>query len=239
MTLIAVTSMHNYKDHRSSLSDNYIEALELAGGIPVILPPSLSPEASVQALKKMDGLLLSGGPDLSPLYFGQQPQPHLRSIDALRDQQEIALIKAAREQGMPIFAICRGIQVLNAVLGGTITQHIDETLPGAIQHSQKAPQWHRHHHITIKSETMLASILGEGTIGVNSYHHQVVDKVAPGLMVSAVAPDGLVEAVECASPWTLAVQWHPEMMWRRHGEFLRLFEAFVTACGGGDNEYAS
>lgn len=232
MTLVAVTCMHNHKDKRSSLSDGYIEGLERAGAIPIILPPSLSPQASVKALQRADGLLLSGGPDMSPLYFGQQPRPGLGSIDAYRDEQEIALVKEAYKLGLPMFGICRGIQIINAVLGGTIIQHHEPQGEEGIQHRQSAPGWHRHHHVEVKQGSLLAGALGEGPMGVNSYHHQVVDKIAPGLTICATSPDGLVEAIESTKPWILGVQWHPEMMWQRHPEFLRLFELFAAACRG-------
>jgi len=224
--------MHNHGERRSSISDGYIEALEAVGTTPVVLPPSMSPEASARALQRMDGLLLSGGPDMSPLYFDQQPRPNLGSIDAYRDEQEIAMVKEAYKLGLPIFGICRGVQIINAVLGGTIHQHIYPDGPDAIQHRQSAPGWHRHHHIEVRPGTILASAIGEGCIGVNSYHHQVVEKIAPGLVISATSPDGLVEAIEATRPWILGVQWHPEMMWQRYPEFLRLFEVFAAACKG-------
>lgn len=231
MTLVAVTSMHNRKDSRCSLSDAYIQAMESAGIIPVILSPCLSPEASVMALHRMDGLLLSGGTDMSPLHYGQQPRPGLGSIDSYRDEQEIALVREATKLGLPIFGICRGIQVINAVLGGTITQHISKD-GEAIQHEQNAAGWHRHHHVEITPGTMLASIFGAGDIGVNSYHHQAVDQLAPGLVVSAISPDGVIEGVESTNPWILGVQWHPELMVNRHREFLGLFKVFAEACKG-------
>jgi putative glutamine amidotransferase len=230
MAVIAVTCKYSNQDELSFIKDGYIQALEQAGGLPVVLPPSLSPAASVKALDKMDGLLLSGGDDLSPLIFAQQPHPRLGEVDALRDEQEFALVKAALKLGLPIMGICRGLQVINAALGGTILQHINEDDVKAIQHRQNAPGWHRHHHVRIHPETMLAEALGHGDVGVNSFHHQAVDKVPPGLTISAVSPDGLVEALECREPWILAVQWHPERMFARHPEFLRLFELFCNQC---------
>ena len=232
MTLIALTCMHSHKDRRSSLSDSYIEALEPTGVTPVVLPPSLSPQASARALQGMKGLLLTGGVDMSPLRFGQQPDPGLGSIDAYRDEQEIAMVQEALRLGLPMFGICRGVQVINAVLGGTIVQHLSSDVPQAIQHNQRGAGWNPHHHIEVKPGTVLASALGEGTIGVNSFHHQVVDKLAPGLVASATSPDGMVEAIEGIDPWVLGVQWHPELMWQRYPKFLRLFEIFAAACKG-------
>ena len=169
---------------------------------------------------------------MSPLFFGQQPKPNLGNIEAYRDEQEIALVKEAHLLGLPMFGICRGMQVINAVLGGTILQHLSSEGSDAIGHNQKAVGWHRHHHIDVISGSILASALGEGIIGVNSFHHQGVEKLAPGLVVSATSPDGLVEAIEGTDPWILGVQWHPEIMWQRYPEFVRLFEVFAAACRG-------
>lgn len=230
MPLIAVTCRHSHQQGVSHIQDAYVQAVEKAGGLPVVLPPSLSPAASVDILSRMDGLFLSGGSDLSPSFFGKPPHPRLGEVEALRDEQEIALVKAALGLGLPIFGICRGMQVINAALGGTILQHIDEDRVGAIQHRQEAPGWHRHHQVEIVPGTMLAAALGPGAIGVNSFHHQVVDQVAPGLTISAASPDGLVEAFESREPWILGVQWHPERMIARYPEFLGLFELFCSQC---------
>ncbi len=231
MTLIAVTCSHSHKDQRSSLSDAYVHALEQAGATPVILPPSLSPSKSARVLERMDGVLFSGGPDMSPL-IGHQPQPNLGTIDPYRDEQEGAMFEAARKLSLPILGICRGMQVINILMGGTIVQHLETHREKAIQHQQNAPGWHRHHHVEIKGGTILANILGEGAIGVNSYHHQAVGEIAQGLQVSAVAPDGVVEGIECSTPWILGTQWHPEMMFKKYDEFLGIFETFVAACRG-------
>lgn len=232
MIYIAVTGTHNHKDGYSSINDSYVKALEEAGAIPVMLPTSLSPEKSVQALERMDGLLFSGGPDMSPLYFGQQPQPDLGSVDHIRDEQEIALFKAALERGLPMLGICRGIQVLNVLMGGTIIQHLGANRENAIQHKQLAPSIYPHHLVEIRGGTIVGKALGEGTIAVNSCHHQAVGQVAPGLTVSAVAPDGVVEAIESVSPWILGIQFHPERLYPRQRKFLNVFHAFVAACRG-------
>jgi putative glutamine amidotransferase len=229
---IAVTSTHNHKEGYSSLNDSYVQALEAAGAIPVILPVSLSPEKSAQALARMDGLFFSGGPDISPLRFGQQPQPDLGSVDHIRDEQEAALFKAALERGLPMMGICRGIQVLNVMMGGTVIQHLGADRENAIQHRQLAPSIYPHHHVEVQGGTILAEALGEGTFAVNSCHHQAVGKVAPGLKVGAVAPDGVVEAIESVSPWILGIQFHPERLYPQQGKFLNVFHAFVAACRG-------
>lgn len=232
MKTVVVTSWHREESQRSFIQDGYVQALEKVGLLPLVLSPALSPAASIKALGLADGLLLSGGDDLAPLHFGKQPAANLGYVDARRDHQELALVAEARRLQLPIFAICRGMQVVNAALGGTIIQHLWQNLPEAMQHRQKAPRWHRHHHVDIIEGTILASALGAGTVGVNSFHHQALDRIAPGLAVSATAPDGVVEAIEQHNPWLLAVQWHPEVMWQQYPEFLELFRVFALACGG-------
>jgi len=207
--------------------------LEKAGAIPVVLPPSLSPEKSVLALERMDGILFSGGPDMSPLLKGNQPGPNFGYIHPERDAQEAALFKAARERNLPMMGICRGIQVINLLMGGTVVQHLDPSRENAIQHQQQAPSWYGHHHVDIPAGTILAQALGvDGTIAVNSFHHQAVGEVAPGLRASAIAPDGVVEAIESTSPWILGTQFHPEKLYPKYGEFLNIFRTFVAACRG-------
>lgn len=232
MATIAITCMHNYQGGYSRISDGYIKAIEQAGGGPIVLPPALSPSAGVKLLSLADGLLLTGGNDLSPFLYGREPHPQLGDGAVRRDEQEPLLIKEALRLGLPILGVCRGMQIINVTLGGTIIQHINQEGPEAIQHRQNSPGWRRHHHVDIKSGTRLAGILGSGAIGVNSHHHQAVEKLAPGLEVSAYAPDGTIEAVESASPWITGVQWHPEMMFEHYPEFLKIFQAFVAACAG-------
>lgn len=232
MTLIAITCRHSFADGFSLIEDEYIQALEEAGGQPLVLPPSLSPRASVATLAYARGLLLSGGNDLAPLIFGEQPHPKLETVDAQRDEQEMALVEEALKLGLPILGICRGMQTINVALGGGIIQHIEGTGDDAIQHRQKAPGWHRHHQVDVLPNTLLGSVLGEGAIGVNSYHHQAVAALGRGLTVSAWSPDGLAEAIESKNPWILGVQWHPERMYSRHREFLQIFSAFITAAKG-------
>ena len=233
MATIAVTCGHSYQKEASQIGSAYIEAVEQAGGLAVVIPPSLSPTAGAKVLNQVDGLLLTGGNDLSPFLYGQQPHPQLGDLDPFRDELEPVLVKEAVGRGIPVLGICRGMQVTNASLGGTIVQHIDQSSAKAIQHRQNPPGWRRHHHVDVKGGTRLASILGEGVIGVNSHHHQAVDKLAPSLKISALAPDGVIEAFESDSPWILGVQWHPEIMIKRYPEFLKIFISFIAACSGG------
>lgn len=233
MTFVAVTCSHSYKEERSYINDSYVQALEEAGAIPILLPPSLSPEKSVRALERADGLFFTGGPDMSPLLTGHQPLPNHGYIHPERDAQEIALFKAAQERRLPIMGVCRGIQVINLLMGGKISQHLADNRENAIQHQQQAPSWYGHHNVDVREGTILAKALGkQGNVAVNSFHHQGVIEVAPGLQASAVAPDGVIEAIESVSPWILGTQFHPEKLYPRHGEFLNVFHAFVAACRG-------
>jgi len=234
MAVIAITCGHNYQEGYSHIAGGYIEAVEEAGGLAAVLPPTLSPGASRDLLSRMDGLLLTGGNDIFPGHYSQQANPDLGKLDPLRDEQEFALAQEAVKMGLPILGICRGMQVANVALGGSLHQHIGFA-PGELQHRQNAPNWHRQHEVDILEGTRLANILGAGKIRVNSLHHQAVDRVAPGLQVSAVAPDGIIEALEGAAPWFLGMQWHPEMMFKRYREFLLIFQAFVSACRGTGN----
>ncbi|MBE3590161.1 MAG: gamma-glutamyl-gamma-aminobutyrate hydrolase family protein [Firmicutes bacterium] len=220
-------------------SETYVAAVTRAGGAPVLLPP-LADEDTARALARaLDGLLLSGGEDVDPARFGEAPHPDLGSVDPDRDLTEIALIDEARRRGLPIFAICRGIQVLNVAFGGTLVQDLRAQRPGAIQHAQKGPRWHLGHTVEIRPGTRLAGLLGEGVRGVNSFHHQAVERVGEGLVVAATAPDGVVEAVEApGGAWILGVQWHPEGLVDRHPQFMALFEAFVAAAAARARENA-
>ncbi len=232
MIPVAVTTWHNEEENRCFLEDGYVMAMEQVGLLPLLVSPALSPSAAADILDSARGLLLAGGDDISPLYYKQQPLAGLEYVDARRDELEFALAAEALKRKMPIFAVCRGMQVINVAMGGTLVQHICQSKPDAMQHRQNSPQWHRHHQVTVRPGSLLAQALGEGLVGVNSTHHQAVDEVAEGLIISATTADGMVEAIERANPWLLAVQWHPERMWQRYPEFLQLFRLFAQACQG-------
>jgi putative glutamine amidotransferase len=217
----------------------YLEAIEAAGGEPVPLLPDtgISPEA---LLHDLDGLLLTGGRDIDPELYGQPLQEGLGvDVDRPRDALEIPLARRALERDLPVLGICRGVQVLNVAAGGTLYQDI--TLAGIARgsHNQREtvpqpPDDAAVHDITIVRGSQLEGILGKGQIGVNTFHHQVIDRPAPRLAAVArsVEPDGngVIEAVEAAGrAFTVGVQWHPERMWRRVPACARLFAALVRA----------
>jgi putative glutamine amidotransferase len=191
------------------------------------------------ALKGMDGLLLTGGDDVAPTRYGEDKHPAVHEVAPERDDFEIGLVLEARKRELPIFAICRGVQVLNVAGGGSLVQDIASQVTGALEHKQTVPPHQPYdlaHEIWLEKDSLLAKLMRErlsdtDSCEVNSRHHQSVKQVAAGFQVSATAPDGVVEAIEDpAVSFCLGVQWHPENFWRT-GEFRPLFEGFVEAAG--------
>jgi len=216
----------------SGVSEAYIRAVRQAGGIPLLIPSGLNP-GEAQALRaRLDGILFTGGGDIDPVLFNGEPHERVYGIIPERDQAELELVRLAAESRWPFMGICRGIQVINVALGGTLYTHIDGQLPGAIKHDYTERPLVVH-SVEVQPGTSLARILGKTAIQTNSLHHQGLAQVAPSLSVLGRAPDGLVEAVELpGNPFGLAVQWHPE--WLQDMEEMRhLFEAFVQAAGEG------
>jgi len=216
------------------LGEGYTNGLAEAGAIPLVIP-YLEKEEDVRALaQRLDGLLLSGGVDMGAIQLGEEPIPAQGEVCPERDWIETILFDEMQKQGKPVLGICRGMQVINALLGGSLYQDLPSQKEGKlIQHSQKAPHWYASHHVTITEGTQLHAIFGSERLAVNTYHHQAVKEPAPGLIVSAVADDGVVEAIERPEgdgPYLVGVQWHPELMWGKNPLFLNLFESFVQAC---------
>ena len=189
------------------------------------------------ALSGVDGLMLTGGDDVAPPIYGEQPHETITNAEPGRDEFEIGLVKAARERGVPIFAICRGVQVLNVACGGTLVQDIPALVKGAMTHDLPVPpnqSYSLAHEIWLEKDSLLSILMRErlsdtDACDVNSRHHQAVKDLAPGFRVSATAPDGVIEAIEDASRrFCLGVQWHPENFYRT-GEFRPIFEGFVEA----------
>jgi gamma-glutamyl-gamma-aminobutyrate hydrolase PuuD len=225
MALIGITSCRKLEDYRQSVLH--------VGGEVRILDPSMGVDA---ALEGIDGLLLTGGEDVDPQRYGETPHATVTDVEHARDEFEIALVTAARERQLPLFAICRGIQLLNVACGGTLVQDIASQLPGALPHSLTVPPNQPYtlaHEVWVEKDSLLSNLMGERLEGescdVNSRHHQAVNHVAPGFKVSATAPDGVIEAIEDPSAkFCLGVQWHPENFFRT-GEFRPLFEGFLEA----------
>lgn len=200
--------------HRVRLNSAYIIALENAGLIPVVVPPLSSATAARDILSRVDGLVITGGEDVEPSRYGQDRSPKCGVSNVARDETEIALIRGASEMRKPLLAICRGPQVVNVALGGTLIQDIPSEIPSALPHNSEDARSTRVHDVTIDAGSRIADAIGETAIRVNSFHHQAVKDVAPSLKVTARAPDGIIEGLEPKSEdwWMMAVQWHPEEM---------------------------
>ena len=214
-----------YKEH-FSLPALYIDAVRRAGGIPLLIPPG---EKEIAAILSMaDGVIVTGGADIHPsLYGGNSEHPQLTTFDTERDTLELALVHHLLDaQNIPSLYICRGMQILNIALGGTLHEHVADTLPEDI-HRGDDGVW-RVHGVRIQQKTLAASVMGSEEISTYSGHHQAIKKLASDLKISATAPDGVIEAVEHKSAsWMLGVQWHPEITAENDVTQQRLFDALV------------
>ena len=209
--IIGITG--NYDSGKCTLLEGYYRSVLEAGGTPLIVPSFDDTDAMVSVLDNVDALILSGGGDINPLYLGEEPIPELSSINPARDWQELMLVRLAANRQIPILGICRGIQVMTAALGGKLYQDIYRQAGATLKHSQDTDRHIATHSVRIASSSKLAKIFGSTNLHVNSFHHQAVREAAPGFAVTAVSPDGLIEAVEstqCKS--MIGVQWHPECM---------------------------
>jgi putative glutamine amidotransferase len=216
----------------SKLSD-YEESARRAGGDVRVLDRATA--GAADAMRGVDGLLLTGGGDVLPSIYGATAHPAFDAAEPGRDEYEIELVRRAIEADIPLLAICRGIQVLNVARGGTLIQHIPDEVGTTVNHRVPTPPHSIAHEVWIESESMLERLMGERfeageACPVNSRHHQAPKDLGEGLIASATAPDGVIEAIEDPGRrFCLGVQWHPENFWRT-GEFRTLFEAFVQAC---------
>jgi len=208
----------------------YLQSLAGVGCLPVVVPP-LEADRIDAFLDRVDGVCLSGGPDLVPAAYGAQPHPRLGPTEPDLDRFELDLARAADRRGMPVLAICRGAQLLNIVRGGTLHQHLPDLVGSAIEHRQLADGAQPTHEVTLTTAGTLTRALGAGTLRVNSFHHQAVDRLGAGLRVVGRAPDDVIEAFEDPGErFVVGVQWHAEaIVWRP--EQTALFRAFAVACG--------
>ncbi len=222
---------------RYAVLATYTRALDLAGGAPVSIPLNLAEETLRAIFERLDALLLQGGVDIHPREYGESVEPFCGEIDAARDATELRLARWALAESMPILGICRGIQTLNVAAGGTLYQDIAAQLNSPIRHPHiKGDPYDRlAHSIEIDAHSRLARMLGTTRIEVNSLHHQALKTIAPGLRVTARAPDGVVEAVEAEDArFVVGVQFHPEWMLDGEARMLNIFRAFVAASARGD-----
>jgi putative glutamine amidotransferase len=198
----------------------YVKAVRKAGGVPVLLPV-VDPEDAAGLLDRVDALLMTGGGDIDPSNYGAEPEPLTSRVDASRDERDMALCRIAVERDLPTLAICRGSQVLNVALGGTLVQHIDK-------HFDMDRYNEPVHDVEVDGSSELAQWLGTSSLGVNTLHHQAVETTGPDVRVVARADDGTIEGVEAGS--AVGVQWHPELL-RHRPEHLALFESLVRRAG--------
>jgi putative glutamine amidotransferase len=218
------------------LGQSYVHAVELAGGIPLLIPPLTDGDSLRAIAERLDGVLLSGGGDVDPARYGEEPIPELGVVEPERDETELALARIAIADEQPLFGICRGMQTLNVAQGGTLYQDIGAQQPKAIKHnyhSYEGPRDLRAHEIAVADGSPLADIVGGTRYAVNSFHHQAVKEPGKGVKVIGWAEDGLAEAMMVEEhPFALAVQYHPEELVDSDPAALALFEAFVRACAG-------
>jgi len=237
--LIGVTPDFNAGDRKEwggseptyFLRARYVRAVEELGGIPIVLPLLSDPNARRRLLAGIDGLLLTGsGPDLSPTLYGERQRYKFGVISTRRSSFELDMVRLAEAADLPVLGICGGMQAMNVALGGNLFQDIPAQVAGPLPHRQSASATKLSHMVKVAPDSLLRRIVRTATLRVNSSHHQSVKDVAPSLVASAVASDGIVEAVESTGHrFFLGIQWHPEFLFDRHRLHRRLFEAFLKA----------
>jgi putative glutamine amidotransferase len=223
-------SLGHFMDYTFS---DYSQAILHAGGAPVIVPAAQDQKSLGVILDAVKGLILSGGPDVNPRRFGEEPLAGLGEVDEALDRMELMAVRLAIDKNLPVLGICRGIQVLNVALGGTLYQDVASQVPEVLCHTPKADKAVNTHTVRIEAGSRLHRIIGKREIWVNGKHHQAIKDLAGGLVVTARAKDGVVEAVEHPRKrFAIGVQWHPEGTWRDDPSSQRLFAAFVQAARG-------
>jgi putative glutamine amidotransferase len=237
--VVGITTMrrkNQYGMQLASLAEAYVAALTQAGACPVLIPNGMPVQAVDNLLQRLDGLLFTGGGDIDADFYQSEDHPKINGIERDRDRLELLLLERVVQDGKPFMGICRGLQLINVGLGGSLYADIADQAPEAGKHDYY-PDWERDylaHPVAVQADSRLASILGSNSNQVNSLHHQAVRDLAPGLVATAYSPDGIIEAVELPNhPFGLAVQWHPEWL-TAHSKMRGLFSAFTQATRQGD-----
>lgn len=224
---IGITMYGRDDNKRFSLPAVYVDAVRRAGGIPLLIPPG-EPDLSA-LLDSLDGVILPGGGDIDPERYAGAKHDMLYNLDPERDNSEIGLARILIDRDLPLLGICRGTQVINVALGGTLIEHLPDVVGEEILH-RAPPRLPVTHEVHVRPESRLAGIIGETQVTPTSWHHQAIRQPAPGLEVVAQAPDGTIEAVEKPDhPWLIAVQWHPELTAADERSQQRIFDELVTA----------
>lgn len=219
------------RPHQDGQNVTYIQALAQSGAAPLMVP-NLQDDHLRTVYDLCAGLLLAGGGDIEPHHYGEERRQAIKGVSRSRDRAELALTRWAIAEGKPLLAICRGMQVLNVALGGSLYQDIASQVPGSNRHDWHGGYSRQHtpHSVALTSDSFLTRLLGTTSLMVNSLHHQAVKGVAPNVVVVGRSPDGIVEAVEVSEhPFVIAVQWHPEELVRTQSHARQLFDAFVQA----------
>jgi putative glutamine amidotransferase len=232
--IIGITCCYDEQNGRVWLSDHYLKAIIAAGGVPIVLPVVAPVTKVKQMLNLCSGLLLPGGGDIDPLLFNEEPHPLNGSICPQCDTFELPIALHALQAGMPILGICRGAQVINVVVGGTVCQDISSEVEKPLKHMQQAPRWYPTHTIRAVKGSKFEKIIGSEPVKVNSYHHQIVGKLGKNIIASAYAPDGAIEAIELQDDtrFVLGVQYHPEGMCKTDAKAKAIFDHFINAANG-------
>ena len=228
--MIGVTPLFDRARDSYWMLPGYFLALEQAGAVPVMLPLTDDEALLACAVDRLDGVLMAGGPDVDPAYYGEREIPSVNDICPERDTSELTLLKLLWDADKPVFGICRGLQMMNVQRGGTLFQDLPTERPSDVSHRMKAPYDRVEHTVTVVKDSPLFSLCGAETIGVNSSHHQAIRTLSPDLNAMANSPDGLIEAIYApAKRFYWAVQWHPERLWSKDENNRKLFQAFVNA----------
>jgi len=231
--IIGVTPHYDYENSRVCIANNYLEAIRFGGGVPLLMPLMADTNELRTAANVCDGFLYTGGPDINPFRFGEETLRGCGAVYPERDRMEEELFHIAMENNKPVLGICRGIQVLNVFLGGTLYQDIDSqyTSDLLISHSQKSGRTVLSHSVIVEQNSLLFNILGKDYIQVNSFHHQAIKDIAPALQIAGISSDNLIEAVYHPNhKFFLAVQWHPEHLYAVNEDAAKVFIAFINAC---------
>ncbi len=231
--LIGITASMETDKSNYLVANRNVKAIQAAGGIPIILPYFLRTEEIKEITNRIDGLYATGGYDIDPILFGEEPHPGLGNIIPERDQSELAVIKEMLEKEKPILGVCRGSQILNVAAGGDMYQDINTQInTELLQHSQKAPFDYRSHFVDVAEGSLLHRLTGKHKLRVNSFHHQANRSVHEGFRISGTASDGIIEAIESEiHPFVLGLQWHPEALIHEEDDpSLQIYQGFIKAC---------